>query len=1032
MRSNSRNRRLMRLTLVTAVLTAAIIAPSTAWGQAQRGSLEVKVADSADGSPLPGVTVSVAAGDTLSRRDGVTDANGVVRFTGLEPSTQYVVTAAIDGYGESMYEQVGVQAGQTRTLDVGLSTATTVADTLVVTAEAPIVDFKNATTGQDITLDFIQNVSGGRSYQAYLQVVPGVQYSVTGADPASRSGLNYSDIFGQNGVSTDNFYYFEGINVNDSATGRAVADINTEIIQEQSVLTGALPAEFIGATGLVTNVITKSGGNDFSGSVSYFAQNDSLVADNEHRPDASLDTLDAAATFGGPIARDKAWVFTSFRRQERDEDVVDPQGNFLRAVSSEEDQIFAKLTWAITDSGLLSGLFTNDPFERDGSFNDQVSVQRDRTAELGGDRWAINYNQVLGSSWVLDLSLTDSESDQRSIPKDLSTRNDITFRTGEVPDDLNATQVGGAGNLFADLAGTETQRASLEWLGDSSWGSHTVKGGVELHENIDVQDFITQGDGAIYTSLDKQYLGQNVTAGEVGAVFNDVQFNPTNASDYDGLIETINGHPRRDEFFALLDSNHDGVISPTEVADNLVYSSTDGNPEGFINYDRILMVQSGVQNFSSEATVFYLQDTWQHGRWSANVGVRAEEWEHFNSDQQSIFTFDTEIAPRLALIYDLKGDGRHRLSAYYGRYYDPVRTNMTDFAGQVSGPIRHEQVFVGGEWLTYRVRGGAANPDAFFAPATETPFTDEFQLGYKSQIGSTMSFEANLISRQTKDILEDYDLRLYAEPASYHLPVDHPESLFLGLSYFGYSDFPSIVGVDGEIIEPNFIIGTLAGGRRDWDGVELIFRRRLADNWQMQASYNYADAEGNTNSDSNADFQGDVLWLDPRAINQLGRQPGSVEHLFKVSGSYHFDNGFTIGGIYRWNSGAVASRTFRASSRNLPLLDINDPDYTGDLIQFAGGSGFAEPGGSGGWLSPNAVGVLENPSFGILDARASYNWDFSDRANVTFYLDVFNLLDDQEITQMQDLVAGRDGVDFMEGIEFVSPRRFFLGARLRF
>ena len=989
-------------------------------GSGQRGALEVQVTDSADSSPLPGVTVSVAANDTLSRRDGVTDANGVVRFTALEPSTQYVVTATIDGYGESMYEQVGVQAGQTRVLEVGLGAATTVADTLVVTAEAPIVDFKNATTGQDITLDFIQNVSGGRSYQAYLQVVPGVQYSVTGSDPASRSGLNYSDIRGENGRSSDNFYYFEGINVNDSSTGRAVADINTEIIQEQSVLTGALPAEFIGATGLVTNVITKSGGNDFSGSVSYFAQNDSLVADNDHRQDATFDTLDAAVTFGGPIVRDKAWFFTSFRRQERDQDVIDPQGNFLRSVSSEEDQAFAKLTWAISNSGLLSGLFTNDPFERDGSFNDQVSVQRDSIAELGGDRYAINYNQVLGTNWVLDLSITDSESDQFAIPTDLSTRNDISFRTGEVPDDLNATQVGGSGTIFADIAGTETQRASLEWLGDSSWGSHTLKGGIELHENIDTQDFRTQGDGAIYTSLDKSYLGQNVTVGEAGSVFSDVQFNPATINDYNGLIETINGHARRDEFYALLDSNHDGVISQTELADNLVLNSTEGNPGGFINYDRILMVQTGEQNFSSEATVFYLQDTWQHGRWSANVGVRAEEWEHFNSAQEHIFTFDQEIAPRLALIYDLKGDGRHRLSAYYGRYFDPVRTNMTDFAGQVSGPVRHEQLFVGGEWLTYRVRGGRSNPDAFFAPSTQTPFTDEFQLGYKAQVGGTMSLEANIISRQTKDILEDYDLRLYAEPESYHLPVDHPESLFLGLGYFGYSDFPT----DADGNEANFIIATLAGGERNWDGVELIFRRRLADNWQMQASYNFADAEGNSNSDSNADFQGDVLWLDPRAVNQLGSQPGSVEHLFKVSGSYHFDNGFTVGGVYRWNSGALASRTFRASARNLPLLDVNDPDYNGPLINFAGQEGL--------WLAPNTVGVLENPSFGILDARASYNWDFAGDTDVTFYLDVFNLLDDQEITQMQDLVAGRDGVAFMEGIEFVQPRRFFLGARLRF
>ena len=100
---------------------------------------------------------------------------------------------------------------------------------------------------------------------------------------------------------------------------------------------------------------------------------------------------------------------------------------------------------------------------------------------------------------------------------------------------------------------------------------------------------------------------------------------------------------------------------------------------------------------------------------------------------------------------------------------------------------------------------------------------------------------------------------------------------------------------------------------RTWQGAELIYRKRMSNNWQMLGSYSYADGKGNTNSDSNADFQGDVLWLDPRAPNQEGTQPGLVEHLFKVAGTYQWDNGVSVGGAYRWNSGAIVSRTFSAS-----------------------------------------------------------------------------------------------------------------------
>ena len=134
----------------------------------------------------------------------------------------------------------------------------------------------------------------------------------------------------------------------------------------------------------------------------------------------------------------------------------------------------------------------------------------------------------------------------------------------------------------------------------------------------------------------------------------------------------------------------------------------------------------------------------------------------------------------------------------------------------------------------------------------------------------------------------------------------------------------------------------LAGGARDYQGLELTFRQRLRRNWQALAAYTYGDATGNTNSDSNADFQGDVIWLDPRAPHQWGDQPGSIAYLFKISTSYHWDRRFQIGANWRWNSGTLASRTFRASRRNLPIRV--EP---GEEFEFAGITRR--------WLSPAAA-----------------------------------------------------------------------------
>jgi hypothetical protein len=198
--------------------------------------------------------------------------------------------------------------------------------------------------------------------------------------------------------------------------------------------------------------------------------------------------------------------------------------------------------------------------------------------------------------------------------------------------------------------------------------------------------------------------------------------------------------------------------------------------------------------------------------------------------------------------------------------------------------------------------------------------------------------------------------------------------------------------------------------------VELTIRKRYADRWQGLMSYTYSDAMGNSNSDSNADFQGDVLWLDPRAPNQYGRQPGSIAHLFKMGGSYDFPIGLQFGFGYRWNSGTIASKTFASSGRNLPYR-VDTP------YEFAG---ISER-----WLAPDAVGSLTNPSWGQLDLRVQYVLTIQ-RSKVEMFMDVFNVVNSQGSTRNQDLLAGAGGTAFGQPIRFQDPRRFFFGARFGF
>ena len=995
----------MRRALVAGLLLLASGSVSVHAQVTTTGNIRVAVTDQ-DGLAVPGASVTAAADDTATTRVAFTDIRGLAELGALQPSARYVLTVELQGFQTSRQEDFLVRAGQTASTSVTL-TVGSVTETVVVTAASPVVDVTSAVVAEDITLDLTEAVPTGRTYQSYLQLVPGVLPDDPDApgNPASKSGLNYSDIGGATSVSRDNFYYIDGINVTDGVNGTFGANLNTEIIQEQQVLTGGIPAEFVGAPGLLSSVITKSGANQFSGSVNYFFQNDGLVAENRNAADLEFSRFDAALTGGGPIVANEAWFFGSYRRLERSDTVVALDGvDVIRTVENTQDQFYARGTWAPTTADTLSFTFLNDPTDISGSRDRDVTNARDRRRVQGGNNYHLKYHRVFGGLLVEgSYSRHNGEvSDFAVVP---GARNSIVFRETDVRS-LADEQLGGFGLDDLDQRDTEGFKGTAV----VQVGRHAVHGGVEFMRNTNFRD--TVYDGGLYVSLSPALAG--LTAGGlVAGSFTNTQFDPTNSSDFGGFIRTVDSLPDRAGFYALYDANRDGAITQAELGAGLVFDSTAGNPHGSVNYDRLVQTALGAQETRSDGVSLFVQDTFSiTDRLSFNLGVRAERFGHFATDGSNVFTFDWTLAPRLSVSYDPSGRGQQRISAFYGRYYDPIRNDLTNFAGTVSGSIREEQVYANEQWVTYRVRGGPQQADALFAPTTKTPWTDDFQVSYETDLGQGRSFMVLYTKRRTRDIIEDYDLALYAfrgdGTTHYPGPVGHPDSLFLGLDYFGYDTFP----------ESNFVIATLAGGQRDYQGVELTFRQRLRDNWQALAAYTFGDASGNTNSDGDADFQGDVLWLDPRAPHQLGVQPGSIAHLFKLSSSYTWDQGFQVGGNWRWNSGTVASRTFRASARNLPL-------------RVDAGEEFEYAGITRRWLSPAAVGALRNPAYGVVDIRLLYNYRFA-RYRLELFADIFNLFDNQAATRNQDLLAGAGGVDFGDGIRFTPPRRMFLGVRLNF
>lgn len=972
---------------------------------AETGGLRINITGTG-GKPVAGATVRVSSPSSLVTKTGVTEADGTVRIAGLDPATDYKIEVVAPGYSNFAATGVAVVSNQNPALSYSIGGDSGAQQVVVTGSRLAQVDTTSAVVGTILNLGVVESLPTGRSYQSYLQLVPGVKPS-SGGNPSSKSGVNYSDIGGATGSSSDNVYILDGVDVTDPSTGTFGSNINSEIIQEQQILTGGIPAEYAGGSGLVSKVITKSGGNEFHGSVNYYFQNDKLVADYKNTTSSGFSTYDAAVTLGGPIIKDKLWFFASYQKKARETDVVNSDtGAYMRTVDRDDRLGFAKITWQATENDRLVASFFNDPTKTTGSTTATTLNNRDTRRKQGGNNYNIQYSRDMENLRVTAYAFRHI-GEVSDFSASTAIRNTILFRTPPSPA-LSSVQLGGFGSDTISERNRDEVGINAEYfLETANAGTHTIKGGFLVSKNEYFED-------ARYTGTEKaQYQSINVAQGnvslaEAGAASFGWTARPVVVADVPRIITAINAAPAGDRtyFYNLLDTNRDGTISDAEVR-AMRLGSTAGNPNGQVNLYRAVETVTSPYTVEATGKAAFLQDTWTKDRLTVGFGVRAEEWKHKDSKGNESAKFKWKLAPRLNVVYDPAGDGRSKVWGFLGRYYDPIRTNMSDFAGNLTGPVQEEQVFVGDRWLTFRTRGGEKQPDAVFAPTTKTPYTDEFMLGYATNIGRDYTASIAYTKRRTRDILEDYDLALYSDPNNTVPSHAGPGSPFyLPYSYFGYSSKPN----------SNYVLGTLAGGKRDYQGVELSLTKAKRDNWMGSVSYTWNEAKGNTNSDSNADFQGDWVALDPRAPNAYGPQPGNIKHQFKGYATYYFNNGIEVSGVYNWNSGLLYTRSQLVSGRYLPEMD--------DEYVFGGVTDT--------WIKAGSIGSQTGPSYYTFDMRLKYTYKLAGSQKVEFFLDLFNVLDKQSGTAAMALVNTSGKYQFGQANAFVEPRRLYVGARYSF
>src|SRR4051812_29895812 len=287
-----------------------------AHAQSTTGTIRGHVND-AQGLPLPGVTVSVTSPNLQGTRTAVTAENGDFVITVL-PSGTYTVTFELSGFQRAT-QSVSLAPTQDLPIRIELGPADVTEEVTVVGQPAEVLT-QTAQVATNFKQELIASLPTNRDINAYLLLAPAVH-------PSGPNGA-YS-IAGS--ASFDNLFLVNGVTVNENLRGQANDLYVEDAIQETTVATAGISAEYGRFSGGVVNVVTKSGGNTLSGSFRESLINDdwrtlspfeqTAIANDPAHKELRVDDVVPTHeyTLGGPIRKDRLWFFTSGRLQTRKE-----------------------------------------------------------------------------------------------------------------------------------------------------------------------------------------------------------------------------------------------------------------------------------------------------------------------------------------------------------------------------------------------------------------------------------------------------------------------------------------------------------------------------------------------------------------------------------------------------------------------------------------------------------------------------------------------------------------------------------------
>jgi hypothetical protein len=715
-------KKLLRLLWVAPV---AMLLFADAASAQSTGTIVGVVNDAATGKPVAGALVIATSKSLQGEQTAVTDARGAYTLTALPPGI-YKLSAQLQGFKPAERSDINLRVDFTLRANIAIvPEAVQMEEQVVRTGTAPAVNIGSAEAGTIVSREFLAAVPTTRTFEQVATIAPTAQNDGFGVSFAGAT-------------SPENNYIIDGLRVSDPNYGQLGTNILTNFIDQLDLKVGSFMPEYGYSTAGVVNVVTKSGGNEFHGSIwgnltpglftpstpATFRAGEALAS--QSTPYKGSYNADFGVEVGGPIVKDKLWFYAGFaprmtyasrtrylqsktacvqpappapqdptcvdgfRQDQYGQYIMKPIAGTEAGYGAGDTTYFmiGKLTWLVNENHNIALAANSQPTTNYGFTNVGAESAGQRGSSYNSTNATVNYTgkfldkhllaQVTGG-WYSQTTETNGAT--------INGINTLTTPTTEWQNtqDLSNFIAGFTcptpGGCVATLyrtggRGAYDKSANNRYAGNFSLtGLFDLAGQHQLKGGVQV-DFSKYANDRYYTG-GGYFYGYGL-AGSTSAANN-------RAGNSLAIYRAYGFQDPNSMISATRSANICSSITTDPVTGAKTCNNQglkDANSPGHLNSD--------TQTWSNG---FYLQDSWTIANvLTLNFGVRLDQqtmrspgYEAVNPEAPSLSIMN-EWAPRVQAIWDFTGTGRGKIQANWGLYFESIPLDMASraFGSEVS------------------------------------------------------------------------------------------------------------------------------------------------------------------------------------------------------------------------------------------------------------------------------------------------------------------------------------------------------------